>query len=316
MLSTGLGFRRGYGVKKRAKRFIGWLKASLRREFWAWIIGGGLVFVLFPLAARQSLCQPENVHWTVEGHRRATQGKYETAEESYFIAEKKKAQGKAENADESNYQWPCSEPKATDLLLVYFTYALAIVGWFTMRSADDNVRRTERAYIFGGGPYGPRKPKGSVFPRFLKGDPDPMFNDPANFGEPKCMTVQNYGKTNGFITRVQWALCPIDEFPRGKDKLVSKIIEEWTSRPPSFLRPNSKIEDVEAVEYMVQPTINPPWAPYRLVTFRRSDYVDHVFFARIDYRDVFGQNHYSTFKVHLTKAGFSDPIDGGYADHN
>jgi hypothetical protein len=52
----------------------------------------------------------------------------------------------------SNHYWPtalfCGEMKLTDLVLGFFTYALAVIGWFTLRSNEKNLEATERAYVF------------------------------------------------------------------------------------------------------------------------------------------------------------------------
>ena len=54
------------------------------------------------------------------------------------------------DADYSPKSLFCGETKGTDLALVFFTYCLAIVGWFTLRSSERNLAASERAYIFHG----------------------------------------------------------------------------------------------------------------------------------------------------------------------
>lgn len=54
------------------------------------------------------------------------------------------------NTDYSPKSLFCGETKGTDLALVFFTYCLVIVGWFTLRSNERNLEALERAYIFHG----------------------------------------------------------------------------------------------------------------------------------------------------------------------
>jgi hypothetical protein len=52
------------------------------------------------------------------------------------------------------YHWPlsllCGEMKLTDLLLAFFTYTLAVIGWFGLRSTEQIAETLERAYVFHG----------------------------------------------------------------------------------------------------------------------------------------------------------------------
>jgi hypothetical protein len=83
-------------------------KWSLGWQFWVWIVGGLLLFVVGLLWTKQSLCH---------------------ANLSYMPT------------------WLCEETKFTDLLLAYFTYCLVIVGWFTMRNSEMNTQNLERAFL-------------------------------------------------------------------------------------------------------------------------------------------------------------------------
>jgi hypothetical protein len=52
------------------------------------------------------------------------------------------------DADYSPKSLFCGETKGTDLALVFFTYCLAIVGWFTLRSSERNLAASERLTFF------------------------------------------------------------------------------------------------------------------------------------------------------------------------
>jgi hypothetical protein len=90
-------------------------ESSLRSPFLRWVVGGFLIVVVGLLWTKQTFCAP--------------------SETAYFI---------------NLPAWLCEQTKFTDLLLLYFTYCLVIVGWFSIRSGERNTRNLERAYIFAG----------------------------------------------------------------------------------------------------------------------------------------------------------------------
>jgi hypothetical protein len=246
---------------------------------------------------------PRQNSWTAKGDIQSTQDQYNRdAIIHYVIAEKKEhSDDKGEKPKTSNEKnWflslLCGEAKITDVALVFFTYCLVIVGWFTMQNVDDTAKRTERAYILGGGPYG--------IPRDYY-RPDKQWQhwpEAKHFHDPRRMTIQNYGKTPGFITEVEWGLCPPESFP--KVISVSQALDD-----PTFHR-----HFVRTVEYpmeVFQP--NTAWLPYRHVEFDRKENVGKILFGRIRYKDVFHKEHYSTFKLLLDER-FSQALDNAYAE--
>jgi len=59
-------------------------------------------------------------------------------------------QNKTPNTIENNYgpdALLCGESKLTDLALVFFTFCLAVVGWFSLRSNEQTTIDLERAYV-------------------------------------------------------------------------------------------------------------------------------------------------------------------------
>jgi hypothetical protein len=168
----------------------------------------------------------------------------------------------------------------SDRLLAVFTGLLAFVTAglvYVVYVQEANAQVHERAYIFGGGP--------------------------ANVGDPIYMygTIDNYGKTPGFLKRVDWGIYDEDNFP--KDVPVSNIIE-YGLLPKGTVRP-IEIEDVYPPSIKGQ--------PYLRIKFIHGQNIGRIFFGRFNYHDVFGKNHYSTFKLKLTREG-SDPLPGCYSD--
>jgi hypothetical protein len=134
----------------------------------------------------------------------------------------------------------------------------------------------ERAYMFGGGPA-------------IGGDsPEYMYG-----------TIDNYGRTPGFLKRVDWGICDEADFPTNIS--VYSIIE-------SGCLPMEKIE-IEDV-YPSTPKGN-PYYPLRFPFLRN---IGRIFFGRFVYHDIYGKYRYSTFKLKLDKERGSIPLPGCYSD--
>jgi hypothetical protein len=82
-------------------------KLSLSRQFWAWV-GGGLIVTTILLYGLAGRC-----------------------EDSRLLS------GKSFLCD----------LKITDVAIAFFSYCLAVIGWFTIRSNEQTVRTLERAFI-------------------------------------------------------------------------------------------------------------------------------------------------------------------------
>jgi len=182
-------------------------------------------------------------------------------------------------------------------LLVIFAAALflvtAILAQYTKklwRSTADLVEKTEkttklheRAYVFGGGPFGQPDGAGGVLPDWF-------------------MTIQNWGRTVAFVKKVRWGLYDADKFPESVS--VSKLVEG------SYL-------PAGIVQTVVKDDIYPPTGatslPYFWVAIKHEENIGRIFFGKIDYEDVFREAHYSTFKLKLIKGG-SKPLPGCYSE--
>ncbi len=192
-------------------------------------------------------------------------------------------------------------------ILGFFTILLAIFTgtlWWTTKQLhgmaerqDTNSKKQQRAYIYGGGPYGIPNEKFAAEIRKTR-------QSAIYYGPPWQMAVYNYGRTPGTITKVEWGLIEFKNFPNMK---VSQILERRNELP------RGTVQTVKDANFICPPTefsgLN-----YRHVEFPERKIGD-VFFGRIDYVDVFGDSHCSTFKLRFTE-GHSDPIDGGYEDQD
>jgi hypothetical protein len=93
------------------------------------------------------------------------------------------------------------EVKATDLALAYFTLMLVIVGWFTLDRSERSTRKTERAYLAGGGDI-QRSPAGQ-----LQRD--------ANNKRLFRMEIGNHGKTPAFLHAFDIHFCTLAKVQNG-----------------------------------------------------------------------------------------------------
>lgn len=180
--------------------------------------------------------------------------------------------------------------------LMIFTYRLwGATNWLVERT-EFTTKIQQRAYIYGGGPYGELRPEKAQYIGKTR-------NRASYFKEPWCMAVYNMGRTPGTIIKVEWGLIDFDRFP--KNTSVNTILKNREKLLPGTVRP------VEHANFICPPTdINGLY--YRHVELPERK-VGDVFFCRIDYEDIFGDSHWSTFKLRFTE-DHSDPIEEGYAN--
>ncbi len=147
--------------------------STLEARFSLMIAAGCLVFFLGPLWLRISWCQapppggmshkqnggPIDHGEHPESYQYGTTYIASSISDGFAVlVQKQQAESDEEyaRAPENDIAAPLRnllcEARVTDIALVYFTYCLVIVGWFTMRSGERTSRDLERA-IIGGGPY-------------------------------------------------------------------------------------------------------------------------------------------------------------------
>lgn len=181
--------------------------------------------------------------------------------------------------------------KITDTLLVVFTCLLflATVGlWRATRNlvirTDKMNRNTERAFLIGGGPE-----------VFIK------IGESVARREDSIITIHNAGRTPGFCTKLQWAICDEKDFL--PNKRVSQILDEHTI----------KSIDGNIIE---ENNVWPAGEKFGLDHFKITNHESHIgriLFGRVDFKDIFGDMHYSTFKLKLIESG-SRTLPGSYSD--
>lgn len=163
-----------------------------------------------------------------------------------------------------------------------FTGLLTLVTFLLVRNGvkqEKMARMHERAYITGGGP--------------TNIEPDANGND-------RMMVIHNSGRTPGFVTHVKYGFCPPERFPKAS---ISKIISK--NMLPDIVR------TVENADNIFPPTTE--HRRYRHVRYNARTEEGKIFFGKIWFKDVFGDKHYSTFKLLLNNGG-SHPLPGGYSE--
>jgi hypothetical protein len=119
---------------------------------------GFLIFLVAPLALRQISCEPKALNrQTIESDGHSSGGKLPAGHipisaEWISATEHQQAAGQDDHPAGHNYrfwssEWFCGDLKVTDLALVYFTYCLVVVGWFTLRSNERALQEIERARV-------------------------------------------------------------------------------------------------------------------------------------------------------------------------
>lgn len=174
--------------------------------------------------------------------------------------------------------------------LMVYTYRLWRHTTDLMKKTDATTKRHERAYIVCGGLFG-----------VLKLPQRPAINDARHYGPPWRMQIQNFGRTPGFVKKVEWGVCPKAQFDF--DSLVSKILK--SGKLKHWMKPIVEIQEVFPPTSVSEPF------PYRHVSPDRVP--GEVMFGRITYEDVFGDEHFSTFAL-LHDESHTTPIGKCYSD--
>jgi hypothetical protein len=255
---------------------------SLKTQFAAWITAAFLLFLVFPIAARQSWCEVagpkqgavERNHYPAADQSRPDEVPRATATQQ---------PGQQKDASSSRYREYlkrsgfCEETKVTDWALVFFTACLVIVGWFTIRSGERNSRDTERAYIFGTPQIDleqTRAGNGNVFVE---------------------ITLQNYGRTFGTVKVIYGEVSATVE-PFG-----CPIYKNGSSRTANGALGPTRGTSVRAP-----------------VTFECPVTSDFYFFGYVDYDDFFGRPHTSRFcaKIFIDGPGIEAAGSDAFHDWN
>jgi len=182
---------------------------SIYSRFVFLIIVGALIFVVLPLALHESINCPKEkpASWELSGNEYLTNEAGKSYWHPFILPDQQnrtydlKAKPEEDSVERAK-PLLCEEVKATDLLIVFFTYCLVVVGWFTLRSSDDTYRRIERAYVFV-----------SIRP-----------------GSGKChVTFKNHGKSPAILQNFGAGLWKSDGFPPKTE------VKEETNLPPGLV---------------------------------------------------------------------------------
>jgi hypothetical protein len=202
------------------------LKAlSLEAAFTTIIVVASIVFVVGLPLAHKTFCNFSETTVETQAGAQPNAKQYTPDQEvdMLFLSQKVTAQNDTNNAGSEHelprHTWLC-DVHITDIFLLYFTFCLVIIGYFTMRSADRTVKNTERAIIFGG-PIGHH-------PNFPAPRPNPAKPYSLAVG------VTNYGRTIGILKEfyIEFSLIEPTEKKAVYDPLKGMLIKTDTGVLP------------------------------------------------------------------------------------
>jgi hypothetical protein len=147
---------------------------------------------LLPLAWHHNYCS-SSINYSEEHNSDQSTTEQNSTEDHSAVPQAIKANAtdkKTQSGKEGGqvHPWIC-DYHLTDVLLLYFTACLVVIGYFTMMGADKAVKDTERALVFGG-PMG-RQPGDQQ----IQMPPPQVLHAPY----PIMMGVTNYGKTPAIL---------------------------------------------------------------------------------------------------------------------
>lgn len=284
-----------------------------RNKLRLWFLGvcaiGFLLLAAFVVFIKPFVCSPAlNEKWTANSYEYPYPQNYSAQQRGQIIATEKQKpsytydKGSHNKYTESAHEVVCAETKFTDLAIAFLTYCLVAVGWFTMKSADENTKRKERAYIVAVGIWGIPKESWKNTWEINNRAKSSMFHGPWR------MALQNTGQTAGFTTKVEWGLCPRTSFDAIYEVAGNKICnlldkDEFAEWRREWMRElgddgKSKWRRIHIQDIFI------PGAPiqYRHVCIKdRDKHIGEVFFGRICYNDVFGDKHSSAFALEVVE---------------
>jgi hypothetical protein len=119
----------------------------LQRWFGICIAIGLAIFVVLPVWFEKTSCpQEQQSVWPINSQPRTDYEK-QAAIDGMTIYPKTPNKHQP-NADERYFNWPawlCPDLKASNIGLIFFTYCLVTVGWFSMKSNEQTLHDLERA---------------------------------------------------------------------------------------------------------------------------------------------------------------------------
>jgi hypothetical protein len=209
------------------------------------------------------------------------------------VAPAEKTQDQTEYEQYEHFEKPLAERRVAyaTVALSAFTFLLTIFTALLWGSTERLVKQTEsvakqqeRAYLICGGVFGVPKPRMAL--RLSRSEAQLALRPKAtDFEGPWRMVIRNYGRTPGFVRKIEWGLCPKGKFI--EDKSISQIIREGLLA--DWMGKTIEIKEV------IPPSDTERWL-YRHIEFEERT-VNTVFFGKMFYEDIFHEAHHSTWAI-------------------
>ena len=167
----------------------------------------------------------------------------------------------------------CGEMKLTDLALVFFTYCLVVVGWFTLRSNERTAQDIERSHVFLSADI-----KRRWIPNLLGGKSLEVL-----------FAFKNHGKTHAIVVKIEAEVRTVAKLPK-------RIREQAIEMPPGLaIGAGDTTEEFRVINLVAD-------ADYAMLL--NGERVV-LFVGTIQYRDIFGKLHSTGFCLNW------NPVLGG-----
>jgi hypothetical protein len=248
------------------------------------VVFGFFVWLALPLYVHETSCppqKPESGTIQGDGHASGKQGapnQIPIFAEWISATEHQQASGQNEQPATHNYrfwsgEWFCGDLKITDLALVFFTYCLVVVGWYTMRSNERTLHDMERAHLFI-----------SLVAGSLQVTLDQKLN--------VHVVLMNLGRSIGF----------------GTELYIEFSVLEPAGRKARYIKANGT---TLSLDVGVQPNNEP--GPGSAILVQSEIIVDQFMFGYIRYIDTFRKPHTNRFCMRIAPAGVSGQPAGSPA---
>jgi hypothetical protein len=198
--------------------FFLWLALGVAALLWSLgLVSGACVYEPLPLKAAQVPQQDRSKYHpkTSAEDQRSPEELHQIADKFFALVEPQQSTAEDAKPEERHSKWQQEswwgkfwcDLKASDAAIAFFTFAIFLATWFTIRSNDRMARDLERAYVSGGGPWM---------------NAPPLI--PQIYGFQ--LTVDNYGKSSATIVEFALEICDLNNLPE-RPKYLRKDYKGW-----------------------------------------------------------------------------------------
>jgi hypothetical protein len=105
----------------------------------------------------------------------------------------------------------------------------------------------------------------------------------------EALFIANYGPTMAFLENIAWGVCLERDYVNG-------MAPDRATKRPDMWPPNQAMTE------------------YLHVFFERDSVQNLIFWGRVDYKDIWGDRHYTEWKFQIAPNGWDIPLQGTVTD--